>query len=71
MVRMKARFDGQVLIPEEPVQLPQGVSLSVTVETDDAAGGSNPILSLSGLGKELWAGIDPVEYQRSERKGWE
>ena len=29
-----------------------------------------PLEELIGLGKELWRGIDPVEYQRAERSGW-
>jgi hypothetical protein len=28
------------------------------------------ILELRGLGKELWEGIDPVEYVRAERDSW-
>jgi plasmid stability protein len=28
------------------------------------------ILELDGLGKELWEGIDPVEYVRAERDSW-
>jgi plasmid stability protein len=29
------------------------------------------IRELEGLGKELWQGIDPVEYIRAERDSWE
>ncbi len=29
------------------------------------------ILELSGLGKELWDGVDPDEYVRQLREGWE
>jgi plasmid stability protein len=29
------------------------------------------ILELRGLGKELWEGIDPVEYVRAERDSWD
>lgn len=29
------------------------------------------ILSLRGLGKELWKGVDPDEYVRQLREGWE
>lgn len=31
----------------------------------------NSILELAGLGKDLWKGIDPDEYVRSLREGWE
>jgi plasmid stability protein len=29
------------------------------------------IMDLEGLGKELWAGIDAVEYVRTERDSWD
>jgi hypothetical protein len=29
------------------------------------------IVELRGLGKELWAGVDPVEYIRAERDSWD
>ena len=29
------------------------------------------ILELRGLGKEIWEGIDPVEYIKQERDSWE
>lgn len=29
------------------------------------------ILELSGLGKEIWQGVDPDEYVRQLREGWE
>jgi hypothetical protein len=34
-------------------------------KTDD------PILKLRGLGKEIWKGVDPDEYVRRLREGWE
>lgn len=34
MTTLKARFDGHVLVPEEPVVLPQGTTLKVYVEED-------------------------------------
>jgi plasmid stability protein len=32
---------------------------------------SHSIMELEGLGKELWEGIDPVEYIRAERASWD
>ncbi len=32
---------------------------------------SNSILALSGLGRELWAGVDPDEYVRQLREDWD
>ena len=29
------------------------------------------IMELEGLGKEIWEGIDPVAYVRTERDSWE
>jgi hypothetical protein len=29
------------------------------------------ILALRGLGKEIWAGVDPDEYVRQHREGWQ
>lgn len=29
------------------------------------------LLDLSGLGREVWAGVDPDEYVRALREGWE
>lgn len=31
----------------------------------------DPILMLSGLGKEIWAGVDPDRYVQELREGWE
>jgi len=36
MVAFKAHFDGKVLIPDEPLDLPRGQSLVVRVETDES-----------------------------------
>lgn len=35
MITLRAKFDGRVLIPEEPVDLPVGKVLEVQVETVD------------------------------------
>ncbi len=32
---------------------------------------ADPILGLWGLGKEIWEGVDPDEYVRQLREGWE
>jgi hypothetical protein len=32
---------------------------------------NDPILRLRGAGKEIWKGIDPDEYVRQLREGWE
>ena len=70
MVRLKARFDGRVLIPDGPVNLPTDVPLDVLVQTQGGDGAAD-VLAFDGLGAEVWDGVDPVEYQRREREGWE
>lgn len=37
-VRLRARFDGQVLVPEEPIELPMDQTLTVHVELPTAPG---------------------------------
>ncbi len=71
MVQVKVRYDGKVLIPEDPVELPRGVVLDCMVETSGSKGNGNLLEALRGLGAEVWKGIDPVEYQHKEREGWE
>jgi len=71
MVRLIAHYDGKVLVPSQPVDLPEGVPLQVTVQTDEEGTSSDAILALDGLGREVWGDIDPLEYQRQEREGWE
>ena len=41
------------------------------VEASTGCVSSDPIRALQGLGAEIWEGIDPVEYQRKEREGWD
>jgi hypothetical protein len=71
MIRLTAHYDGKVLVPEQPVDLPRGVPLDVTVQAALGAGGVESLLKLEGMGAEVWDGVDPVEYQRREREGWE
>ena len=70
MVRLTAHYDGKVIVPDGPIELPTGVPLQVTVEPQGPLS-EDGLLALSGLGAEVWDGIDPVEYQRREREGWE
>ena len=71
MVRLTAHYDGKVIIPDEPVKLPTGVPLRVSIESNNNITDIDPILAFVGLGKEVWEGVDPVDYQRREREGWE
>jgi len=71
MVHLTAHYDGKVLVPDEPVELPSGVPLHVIVQTGDQTVNGDPILALVGLGMDIWEGVDPIDYQRREREGWE
>ncbi len=39
--------------------------------TQTKASPQNSILELRGLGKEIWKGVDPDDYVRRLREGWE
>jgi len=43
---LKAHFDGKVLVPDEPVELPRNCALKVSVEPLKAAERSKPLQSL-------------------------
>jgi len=38
VVSIRAHFDGRVIVPDEPVQLPVNTSLTVSISTDGAPG---------------------------------
>lgn len=71
MIHVTVRYDGEVLVPEGRVDLPTGVPLQATIERGGDGASTNSIRSLVGLGADVWAGVDPLEYQRNEREGWE
>lgn len=70
MVRLTVQYDGKVLIPDRQIELPRGVPLDVTIDAEESNNGHDTIQELSGLGAEVWEGVDGVEYQRREREGW-
>ena len=69
---------GIVVLPAEirkRIELSEGDELLVEV---DNYGGihmmkrpTNYAAFMRNLGKEVWSGIDPVEYVRKERESWE
>ncbi len=72
MVRLTARYDGKVLIPDQPLDLPTDTPLEITIQPSaPPPAGDDPLMKLYGLGKEVWEGVDALEYQRQEREGWE
>src|SRR4051812_1970348 len=40
MMTVKAKFDGRVFVPEEPVNLPVGYELEIAIETPPAENGA-------------------------------
>ena len=71
------RYAAQVL-PDGHLPLPDGFpakagdTVQITVSSVQLISDeTDPVLSLSGLGKEIWAGIDPDHYVRQLREGWE
>jgi hypothetical protein len=71
VVRITGRYDGKVLVLDGPISVPEDTQLEITVQPVPRSNGRDPILELRGLGAEIWQGIDPVEYQRREREGWD
>ena len=74
ITRMSSK--GQVVLPKavrEQLRLRPGARLEVTLN------GPAIVLqevgsvtqALAGLGREIWEGVDAVEYVRKERSGWE
>jgi hypothetical protein len=56
---LKARFDGRVFIPEQPVNLPVGYILEIPIAYLPAPGGSKrPLAELLGLLEQLPANPD-------------
>jgi predicted DNA-binding antitoxin AbrB/MazE fold protein len=71
---IKAHYDGKVFVPDEPVDLPTGESVTVTVQ----AGGGKTAADLlrfieqnpdvSAMWEEIAAGRDSVEVARDLRR---
>lgn len=57
MTTLKVRFDGRVLVPEQPVDLPQGRVLEIQVADDDlrvlAAADVAPLAALADWAQQL------------------
>lgn len=71
MVRIRVQYDGKVLIPDRPLELPRNVPLNVTVGTDEQMCGDDLIQKLIDCSGDLWKGVDGLKYQRKQREGWE
>jgi hypothetical protein len=61
----------QQLPPEEQRQLANALMKLVNASDADLAPPRRSILELDGLGKEIWAGVDPDQYLAEERHSWD
>jgi bifunctional DNA-binding transcriptional regulator/antitoxin component of YhaV-PrlF toxin-antitoxin module len=76
-------YQGKIYIPKqirEKVNLPDNGECEIQLGENEIRIKINkeeikyqegdPILSLTGLGREIWEGVDPDEYVRNLREGW-
>jgi hypothetical protein len=74
MTSVKAHWDGKQVILDQPLDLQPDTPLLVNILDEGVTSKAlkeDPVLMLSGLGREIWEGIDPDEYVRQQREGWE
>jgi len=77
VLSVKVSTKHQIVVPSEArrrLGIEAGDRLDVEL-TDDAVvlrrAPDRPSDRLRGLGKELWGGVDPVEYVRDLRRQWD
>ncbi len=58
MIVLRARFDGRVLVPMEPVDLPTGQLLELQVKPVDEAATVPPLVKLAELANEFAGNSD-------------
>jgi hypothetical protein len=56
------------LAPDEQLMLLE--RLASTVQQQSKLKSKRSLLDLQGLGKNIWAGLDPMMYIREERESW-
>lgn len=77
MLSVKVSTKHQISVPSEArkrLGIEAGDRLSVEVRDDEIVLRRRPPRAsdrLRGLGKEIWAGVDPVEYVRQLRDEWD
>ncbi|MGH9337301.1 MAG: hypothetical protein ACRD21_26435, partial [Vicinamibacteria bacterium] len=57
-------------IPDQYDALLEWYRIEYVRSASDSRDG-DPLLALRGLGRDLWQGVDPDEYVRRLREGWE
>jgi hypothetical protein len=74
--RIRAHFDGRVLVPDEPVDLPLHQPLEVDVtpaalrHNGDTGAPAAAVPDLNRFAGKLSLREDPLEYQRRARDEW-
>ena len=81
---MKVHIEnGKIVLPQDVIKrmhLPEQCEGDLQASADEikikikgvgSNGENDAVLQLSGLGKEIWDGVDPDDYVKSLRKDWE
>ena len=64
--------ESKSLSPEEKFEVIDFMIKSIRGECFETQKKSpRSLLELRGLGKEIWEGVDPMEYVKQERDSWE
>jgi len=72
MIRIRAHFDGKVIVPDEPVELSPNAPLEVTVHPMDDQAGQLCITDLRGILRGTWGSAEAVDrYLNRERDSWD
>jgi len=64
ILNMAAQLD-----PEEQLRLLE--KLAANIRQKSGIGPSRSILDLLGLGRNIWRGLDSMQYIREERESWD
>jgi hypothetical protein len=67
----KGRYESGVGGADTRVGSPSGIGPSLTQESEAAGRWLESLFELEGLGKEYWKDVDPDEFVRKLREGWE
>jgi len=72
MIRIRAHFDGKVIVPDEPVELSPNTPLEVSVQPLDDQGKGSCITHIRGILRGTWASAEEVDrYLNRERDSWD
>ena len=70
MIRIRAHFDGKVIVPDEAVELSPNTALDVLISPANSK--THSIANLRGKGAGLWKSVQEVDdHLRRERDSWD